>query len=269
MKLTPSKGKRSPMSTTPNAQPKLHAYLAKIGYGSRREIESWILAKRIQVNGVLATIGQRINPEKDTIQVDGKPVTTATDATEHVYFLIDKPRNVVTTTDDELGRRTVLSLLPRQNHRIYPVGRLDQDSEGLLLLTNDGDLAYKLTHPKFTIHKTYEVLLDRPISYQALQFLRKGVKLKDGFSKPDSVEKMDLEPEKQWLEITIHEGKNHHIRRMIERSGYDVKRLIRTKLGPFTLDDLDGETWKQLSAEQVHELVQTAGNAASSLRARY
>ncbi len=229
---------------------KLQAFLAHAGVASRRKAEELIGAGQVIVNGQKAHIGQRINPEIDQVKVKGQ-VIKADD--ELIYVLVNKPVGIVSTTDDELGRRTVLELLPEKyrQHRLYPVGRLDQESQGLMLMTNDGELTYKLTHPKFEISKTYELLIERPMSHSALNLLRRGVRLSDGLTAPAEVEILDSGEDETRLTITIHEGRNRQVRRMMERVGYDVKQLTRIQLGPFLLGDLGGQLYRQLSAAEV------------------
>lgn len=209
-----------------------------------------IAAGKVSVNGVVAQVGQRVDPTKDSVTVNGKPVTATASP---VYILVNKPVGIVSTTSDEHERKTVLDLLPKKLHselgRIYPVGRLDIESEGLLLLTNDGALAQKLTHPSFGIPKTYQVQIERMPSYRALSHLRRGVKLKEGYTQPAEVEVLpkDSTSNDVWLEVTITEGKNRQVRRMMDRVGYPVLRLIRVKFGPYSLDDLGDQVYVVLS----------------------
>lgn len=234
-----------------NTSVKIHAFLAHSGVASRRRAEELVSQGRVTINGVKAVIGQRIDPEKDAVAVNGKPIQRAV---KSVYFLLHKPAGYVSTTNDELGRPTVLSLLPKtllsQVGRLYPVGRLDIDSEGLLLLTNDGALAQKLTHPRFEVTKTYHVQLDRQPSGKALSHLHRGVKLKDGLAMVDSIDPLfENHPVDQvWFSLTVHEGRNRLIRRLWERLGYDVKRLIRVSFGQFSLEQLGGKRWIQVDA---------------------
>lgn len=234
-----------------NTSVKIHAYLAHSGVASRRRAEELVSQGKVTINGVKAVIGQRIDPEKDAVAVNGKPIQRAV---KSVYFLLHKPAGYVSTTNDELGRPTVLSLLPKtllsQVGRLYPVGRLDIDSEGLLLLTNDGALAQKLTHPRFEVTKTYHVQLDRQPSGKALSHLHRGVKLKDGLAMVDSIDPLhENHPVDQvWFSLTVHEGRNRLIRRLWERLGYDVKRLIRVSFGQFSLEQLGGKRWMQVDA---------------------
>lgn len=215
---------------------KLHAYIAQLGYCSRRKAETLIEESRVKVNGQLAHLGQRVTPNQDTVEIDDQPLQSS--PSEFVYYLINKPRGVVSTTSDELGRRTVLDLIPNLPTRVFIVGRLDKESEGLMLLTNDGDLAYRLTHPKFEVPKTYQVLVQGRPSLLALDHLRRGVKLKDGYTKPATVQILDTTDTGTWLEITISEGRYQQIRRMCLRIGYEVDRLIRVKLATYELDQV-------------------------------
>ncbi len=219
---------------------KLQKFLSSAGVASRRKAEELIASGQVRVNNVLATIGQRVDPSHDQIKVANQIIT---DQGKKLYYLVHKPRGVITTTSDDLNRQTVLSLIPSLAVKLYPVGRLDQDSEGLILLTNDGDLAYRLTHPKFGIKKTYQVQLDREPSQQAITHLKSGVKLSDGWAKPHDLKALDKESGQVWYELSVSEGRNRLVRRMWERVGYEVKRLVRTQLGPFTLDQLAGQTW--------------------------
>ena len=235
---------------------KIHAYLAHCGVASRRRAEELVSQGKVTINGKKAIIGQRINPENDIVAVDGKPLRNTV---KSMYFLLHKPAGYVSTTNDELGRPTVLSLLPKallkQVGRLYPVGRLDIDSEGLLLLTNDGALAQKLTHPSFEVTKTYHVQLDRQPSGKALSHLHRGVKLKDGLAMVDSIDPLhENHPIDQvWFSLTVHEGRNRLIRRLWERLGYDVKRLIRVSFGEFSLDQLRGKRWIQVEKSALEQ----------------
>lgn len=235
---------------------KLQAFLAQAGIASRRASEVLIAEGKIIVNGVPAHIGQRINPSSDVIIHNGVTINDAQQTKK--YFLLDKPRGYVSTTSDELNRKTVLDLLPKATRdsqiRLYPVGRLDIDSEGLLLITNDGALAQKLTHPKFRIAKTYHVLVTSRPSGLALNHLRRGVKLKDGYTNPAEVTMLSSDKEEHWLEISITEGRNRQVRRMMDRVGYPVERLVRVSMGPLNLDMLDGERWHELTQTEIQEL---------------
>lgn len=224
---------------------KIHAYLASLGVASRRKAEQMVSEGKVKVNGEVAHIGQRVTPGKDKVDVQGLELNDQ----ELVYFLVNKPIGIISTTDDEHGRKTVLDLLPAEittKYRLFPVGRLDKDSRGLVLLTNDGELTYQLTHPSQHHLKVYEVLLRGIPSTKALDHLKRGVKLKEGYIKPDNVNILGHEGGNTWLEITLHEGRYHQIRRMMSRIGYDVLELIRTKLGDYNLEMLDGKVYKQV-----------------------
>lgn len=228
---------------------KIHAHLAHQGIASRRKAEELVQMGKVRINGQIAQIGQRINPIQDQITVEGSKLSKQT--AQHLYFLINKPNGYVSTTSDELGRKNVLNIIPesiRKQHRLYPVGRLDLDSEGLMLLTNDGDLAFKLTHPKFEVKKTYHVLVAGTPTEAAINHLRKGVKLREGFTRPAEVEELKIEGDNTWLSITIHEGRYHQVKRMLERVGYETLRLIRVSMGQFSLENLKGQPFIQLDS---------------------
>lgn len=232
---------------------KIHAFLATKGIASRRKAEELVAEGKINVNGKLAVVGQRINPAIDVITINGQKLSDK--AEELRYFLVNKPVGYISTTSDELGRKNVLQLLPKLSTRLYPVGRLDMESQGLMLITNDGNLAYKLTHPKFEIEKTYQVTLDRTITEKAFDHLYQGVKLKEGFAKTKRLEFADTD-RLDMLNITITEGKNRQIRRMLERVGYDVIKLVRTHMGPFTLEQLNGKQYLEISADQINPFLE-------------
>lgn len=231
---------------------KLQAYMGKAGIASRRKSEKLIEDGKVKVNGEVAHIGQRIDPNKDQIEYDGQTINSTENKR---YFLIDKPLDYVSTTSDEMGRRNVVQLLPKDlKERLYPVGRLDIDSEGLLLLTNDGEIAQQLTHPKYRVEKTYHVFTRRSPSFNAIMHLRKGVKLKDGYTEPAKVERLSKDEDESWIEITITEGRNRQIRRMMDRVGYPVEKLVRMSMGPLHIDMLGGEQIVELNEEQVGKL---------------
>jgi 23S rRNA pseudouridine2605 synthase len=219
---------------------KLQAWLARQGVASRRGAEELIADGRVQVNGVSAHIGQRVT-ETDLIELDGEVVKVETEQ-KLVYFLVNKPAGVVSTTSDELGRKNILDLLPRdvtEKYRLFPVGRLDMDSEGLMLLTNDGQFTHQLTHPSFEHQKTYRVLVAGVPSDKALAHLERGVELDDELVETDNLEILSQDDGNTWLEITVHQGKYHQVKRMMMRIGYEVIRLERTKLGPYLLEELE------------------------------
>jgi pseudouridine synthase len=227
---------------------KLQAFMAHAGIASRRKSEELIAEGKVKVNKEVAHVGQRIDTKKDIVMVLGKRLKTAE---KKRYFLVYKPRNYVSTTQDDLGRRTVVSLLPATEERLYPVGRLDFESEGLMILTNDGDFAYKTTHPKFEIPKTYRVVVPGKPTFKALQMMRGGVKLTEGFTRPDSLEVIKENDHDTVLELTIHQGYNRQVRRMFERIGYEVVQLVRIKFGNLALEDLQESKYRELSREEV------------------
>ncbi len=231
---------------------KLQAYMAQAGVASRRKSEELIAEGKVKVNGEVAHVGQRIDAQKDKVHVLGKRLKTA--ETKR-YFLVYKPRNYVSTTQDELGRRTILQLLPETTERLYPVGRLDYESEGLMIVTNDGDFAYKTTHPKFEIPKTYRATVAGTPTYKALNMMREGVKLKEGFTRPDSLDVVEEKDYETVLEVTIHQGYNRQVRRMFERIGYEVVRLVRIKFGKLSLTDLHDAPYRELTKAEVHAAV--------------
>lgn len=231
---------------------KLQSFMSHAGIASRRASEKLIEDKKVLVNNQTAHIGQRIDPSRDNVVVSGKAIEKPE---KFRYFLVNKPVGYVSTTSDELKRRTVLKLLPQNiKERLYPVGRLDIESEGLLLLTNDGTLAQKLTHPSHKVRKTYHVIVRGTPTFKALNHLRNGVKLKDGFTKKAEVEVLLKDDGQTTLEITIKEGRNRQIRRMLERVGYDTIQLIRISMGPLDLEMVENGTFVELNETQIEEL---------------
>jgi 23S rRNA pseudouridine2605 synthase len=232
---------------------KLHKVLARAGVGSRRTCEDLIEDGRVTVDGTVAHIGQRVDPAASTIEVDGVPV--AADPAL-VHYLLNKPAGVVTTADDPQGRPTVMALVPAEP-RVFPVGRLDLDTEGLLIVTNDGALAHRLTHPSFGIEKEYLAEVEGTPSRGTLRALREGVDLDDGRTAPASA---SLLGEGQ-LKLTIHEGRNRQVRRMCEAVGHPVKRLVRTRIGPIADRALAPGAWRPLTPEEVRGLYEGSGSA--------
>jgi 23S rRNA pseudouridine2605 synthase len=223
--------------------------LASRGWGSRRACEELIAAGRVKVNGDVARLGRRVDVEHDRVEVDGAPVGTRPDL---VYYLLNKPAGVVTTARDPQGRPTVVGLVPAEP-RVFPVGRLDADTEGLLLLTNDGELANRVAHPRHGVDKEYLASVDTtsgPLTAGELRALREGVELDDGPSAPAKVS----QPSPGVLRIAIHEGRNRQVRRMCEAVGHPVIRLVRTRVGPLRDPRLPPGSWRPLTAAEVREL---------------
>lgn len=223
--------------------------LARRGVASRRKAEAWITAGRVTVNGRVCVLGDTADEGTDEILVDGAPLAPPM---EQMYILLNKPRGYVSTCADEKGRRTVMQLIDCRQ-RVYPVGRLDMDSEGLLLLTNDGELTNKLLHPSHAVDKVYEVWL-KQASQEKITALAQPMKI-DGYPiRPAKVEHVLLDGDCGKLTITIHEGRNRQIRKMAEQSGMTVVRLRRIQEGPLSLGDLPSGRWRDLTPTEIAAL---------------
>jgi 23S rRNA pseudouridine2605 synthase len=225
---------------------RLQKVLAAAGLGSRRACEVLIEEERVTVNGEVAILGRRVDPETDRIEVDGLRVPVRPGL---VTYLLNKPRGVVSTAADPQGRPTVVELVPPEP-RIFPVGRLDTDTEGLILLTNDGDLAHRLTHPSFGVEKEYLAQVDGSPTPADLRRLRQGVELEDGMTAPA---KASLTAPGA-VRLVIHEGRNRQVRRMLEAVGHPVRRLVRTRIGPLADRRLKPGEWRVLEMEEVRAL---------------
>ncbi len=225
---------------------KLQKVLARLGIASRRAAEEMISEGRVQVNRKPAILGQRIDPASDDVVVDGVHVSTKPDL---VYYLLYKPADVISTADDPQGRQTVVDMVPK-SPRVFPVGRLDRESEGLLLLTNDGDMTYRLTHPSFGVPKEYFVYVQGKVSRASLRALREGVELEEGVTAPARVSQVEI----GLLRIVIHEGRNRQIRRMCKMVGHPVHRLIRTRIGPLSDKKLSSGMWRELTVKEIRDL---------------
>lgn len=213
---------------------RLNQYLAQAGIASRRKADAIISSGRVMVNNTKALLGTQVTAA-DQVTLDGKPVGRTVTSPSYLLY---KPRGVVSTTNDPEGRPTVLDYLPRSQARLYPVGRLDFRSEGLILLTSDGALANRLTHPRYQIAKVYRVLIRGHLTPQDQGRIEKGVKLSDGITLPTQIANHQVEGGNMWLEITVREGRHHLIKRLFERFGHTVLRLIRLKMGEYELGDL-------------------------------
>ncbi len=225
---------------------RLQKVMARMGVGSRRVNEDLIADGRVKVNGELAVLGARVHPDVDEIEVDGVVLSSMPDT---VTYLLNKPVGVVTTAEDTHDRQTVIQLVPDEP-RVFSVGRLDMDTEGLIIMTNDGKLAHRLTHPSFGIEKEYLVHVDGIPSRAALRMLREGVELDDGPSLP--AQASTVAP--GMIKLTIHEGRNRQVRRMCEAIGHPVRRLVRTRIGPITDTRLKPGSWRELSRDELLEL---------------
>ncbi|MDD4146547.1 MAG: pseudouridine synthase [Clostridia bacterium] len=231
---------------------RLQKYLARCGIASRRKAEEMIRQGLVKVNEqIVSEMGFQIEPGKDRVEVQGKKVEPEK---RKVYFLLNKPGGVVTTLDDPQGRAKVTDLLKGVAERVYPVGRLDYQSEGLLLLTNDGELAYRLTHPRFEIAKTYLAKVQGQVKEQAVERLQKGVELEDGLTQPALVKIRQRGLAETLLEITIKEGRNRQVRRMCEKIGHSIISLKRIKLGPLALGNLQTGQYRELKQKEIQAL---------------
>lgn len=231
---------------------RLQKVLARAGIASRRASEEMIQAGRATINGRTAALGDKV-ADSDRIELDGIPVLRDPNL---VHYLLHKPRDVVSTASDTQNRQTVVDLVP-STIRVYPVGRLDADSEGLIILTNDGDLTHRLTHPSFGVPKEYLVHVEGIPQRSALRSLREGIQLDDGMTAPAQVSM----PDQGLLKITIHEGRNRQVRRMCAAIGHPVVRLVRVRIGPITDSSLTAGSWRELTNEEVRSLYQAAVNS--------
>ena len=235
---------------------RLQKFLSSAGVASRRKAEDLIASGRVKVNGVTVSLpGSRVDVGRDQVEVDGLRVQPAS---EHVYILLHKPKGYVSTVSDPHASRSVLDLVGVER-RIYPVGRLDMASEGLLLLTDDGALTQRLTHPRFGHVKEDQILVRGVPDAASVDRLRAGVELEDGPTSPAVVELIRSEPKGSWFRVVIHEGRKRQIRRMCEAVGFPVLRLIRVRLGPLQIGDLASGKWRYLSDSEKLALRQAAG----------
>ena len=225
---------------------RLQKVLARAGIGSRRVCEKLIVEQRVTVNGEFAELGQKVDPETSQVEVDGLKIGVRQDL---VYYLLNKPIGVITTSKDPQERSTVVDLVPT-HPRVFPVGRLDADTEGLILLTNDGDLTHYLTHPSFGIEKEYLVQVEVKPPRNAIRELRQGVELDDGITAPAKVSLVD----EKLLKIVIHEGRNRQIRRMCESVGHPVIRLIRSRIGPIVDRSLRPGSFRELTNQELKSI---------------
>lgn len=235
---------------------KLQKILSGCGVASRRRAEEFIAAGRVTVNGVRATIGDRADPEQDRILFDGRPVAPRA---APVYLMLHKPRGYVTTLHDEKGRRCVADLVRGVPARVYPVGRLDRESEGLLLLTNDGEFANAMIHPSHHVPKTYRVTVRPGVTEEQLGSLSGGMMIDGRKTAPAHVRILEEQPGRVVLQIVLHEGRNREIRRMCEQLGLETARLKRTAFGPLKLGMLPPGRWRMLTGDEVAALKAAAG----------
>ncbi|MGB3955239.1 MAG: pseudouridine synthase [Brooklawnia sp.] len=244
------------MTQEPTEGIRLQKVLAQAGVASRRVSEELIAAGRVEVNGKVVTEqGVRVDPERDTIRVDGSRIPPPR---RHLYLVLNKPRGVVSTMDDPQGRPTLEQYVPR-HQRLFHVGRLDTDTEGLLILTNDGDFANKLAHPSHEVPKTYLAEVEGLLDNKTLRRLEKGLMLDDGPIKPDRVKLVTRAESRSMVQITLHEGRNRIVRRIFDNIGHPVRRLSRISIGPVRLGSLPvGET-RELTREELGALLDVIG----------
>lgn len=241
----------------PAPRERLQKVLANAGLGSRRLCEGFIADGIVTVDGKVATLGDKVDPETAVIHINGQRVVTDT---RLVYLAMNKPRGVVSTMDDEHGRRAVVDYIGELSTRVFHVGRLDSDSEGLLLLTNDGTLAHKLMHPSYEIAKTYRAEIPGPVPRALGRQLKAGVELADGPAKVDEFRVVDAFGKQALIELVLHEGRNHIVRRLMDAAGFPVNRLIRTAIGPIKLGDLKPGRTRRLTNGEIGALFKAVGD---------
>jgi len=231
---------------------RLQKLIAGTGIASRRKAEVMITAGRVTVNGKVVTeLGIKVDPTRDHVKVDGKHISAAQ---PFVYLMLNKPKNVVSTLDDPGGRETVKDFLRGVSVRVFPVGRLDFDGEGLMLLTNNGDVAQALLHPRYHVPKMYLIKVKGVLTDEEIKKLEQGVRLEDGMTSPASVKKVRKVEANSWLEITIREGRKHQVKRMLEAVGHPVIKLLRIKMGPLTLGNLEPGEYRFLTDREANAL---------------
>ncbi|MBQ3888514.1 MAG: rRNA pseudouridine synthase [Clostridia bacterium] len=233
------------------AEERLQKYLSECAVASRRKAEELIAAGRVKVNGRVAAVGDKVDPARDTVTLDGKRVTPVA---EIHHVMLYKPRGYVTTMHDERGRKCVAELVTDVGVHLYPVGRLDKDSEGLLLMTNDGEFANAVMHPRSHIPKTYRVTVSAVLTDEQAERLRSGVMIEDKMTLPAEVRVLETSDTRSVFSITIFEGRNRQIRKMCEAVGLDVIRLKRSSVGSLKLGMLRPGEWRELTADEVRRL---------------
>ena len=236
---------------------RLQKVLAAAGIGSRRHCEELIGAGRVEVDGeIVRRYGARVDPQQQVIRVDGRRIPASEDL---VYVALNKPAGVLTTMSDSRGRPTMADLLGDVAERLYHVGRLDYDTEGLMLLMNDGELAHRLAHPRFGVPKTYLAEVPGPVSRDLTRQLLSGIELDDGVASADKFRVLERLGDRALVEITLHEGRKHIVKRMLAAAGHPVTRLVRTHVGPISLGSLRPGSTRQLSVKEVGDLYAAVG----------
>ena len=242
-----------------NNEVRLQKFMAEQGMASRRKSEDLIRAGKVKVNGHIAVIGQKINPKKDLVTV-GKQKIVPPKTRNMIYIMLNKPHGYVTTVSDEYDRKTVMDLIPDIKERIYPVGRLDKDSEGLLIMTNDGSFTNCLTHPSHGLAKVYRVTVRPAVDDEILYNLRNGIVIDGRKTAPADVTVLTEEENRVVLEFVLHEGRNREIRKMCESQGLEVARLKRTAVGSLKLGVLPQGKYRELTEQEVKKLLRSAGH---------
>jgi 23S rRNA pseudouridine2605 synthase len=249
-------GQRDSLSDVPGGV-RLQKVLAAAGVGSRRSCEELIGAGRVEVDGqVVRRFGARVDPKTQVIRVDGKRIPASEDL---VYLALNKPAGVLSTMSDDRGRKTIADLVADRGERLFHVGRLDYETEGLILLTNDGELAHRLAHPRYGVLKTYLAEIRGPVRKDLARRLTTGVELEDGTVTADRFRVVDQAGPRVLVEITLHEGRKHVVRRMLAGVGHPVSRLVRTQVGPVTLGALKPGTSRRLSTAEIGNLYAAVG----------
>ena len=256
----------------PAGTERLQVTLARYGLASRRGVVTMIEEGRVKVNDVVVREkGFRVDSAKDAIVVDGQPLQPDAVSLHKEYFIFNKPKGVMTTLQDPHADRTVADYFKDVQARLFPVGRLDRDTTGLLLMTNDGELTFRLTHPKFGVKKKYRAVVEGVVTKEEAQKLEKGVRLEDGMTAPCQIEIQATGPNETVLFVTLHEGKKRQIRRIFEKIGHWVKALERLSYGPIVLGDLRQGIKRELTSREIHQLKSAAGledRVASSRKTR-
>lgn len=235
---------------------RLQKFMADCGVASRRKCEEYIEQGLVTVNGEVAVTGTSIDPNKDIVEYNGQRLGGENANATKVVIMLNKPRGVVSSCSDPQGRKTTAEYFKDLPYRLYNVGRLDINTEGLLLFTNDGDFAYKVMHPSFEIHKTYRALVDGKLTHEEIKQLESGIMLDDGMTSPAQVEGVSVGDEDTSFYITIHEGRNRQVRRMIEAIGHKTLRLRRVAIGSLKLYGLHTGQWRFLTSQEIRNILE-------------